>query len=61
MVSEDELEGVFQPINISQHLYRNSWGHFKEFHLCTGVFTARHPFPGFPEQWSDLVLTVSQS
>lgn len=51
--TDDELEGVFQPVNISQHLYRNRLEHFKEFHLCIGVFTAGCPLPGFLEQRSD--------
>lgn len=30
---KDELEGAFQLINVSQHLYKNRLGHFKGFHL----------------------------
>lgn len=46
---EAERGGGLQPINISQHLYRNRLGYFKELHLCTGMFTAGCPLPGFLE------------
>lgn len=47
---EDELEGAFQPLSASQHLYKNCLWHFKGFHLCTAVSTAGCPLPGGHEQ-----------